>query len=407
MEVLVVYKEDYPWDVRVEKLAQTLKSAGHNVTVVARNRDQLPTIDENDGIAIRRLPITRRLPKFVQAAVNLPFWFNPFWLWLLLQSSRYIKANDGVIIVRDLPLVKAGLLIGRLRKLKIVFDMAECYPEMYESAAQFSDRTLTTRLLKNPQIARNYEKKVIATVDHILVMIQESKDRLTAMGVDENKISIVSNTPPIDKFKGATHQHQGTQLRIVYVGFLSKLRGLDLLIKGAAQYIKKQGSADAIRIDIIGKGAQKERLIALSNQLGISESVKIHGWLDHDEVDKLMASANVGALTYRVCGHWNHTIPNKIFDYMLAGLPVLATEVIPIARILNETNSGVVCRDLDPNDIAEKMLHLRDPKIRGVLGENGRAAIESEYNWENDTRVLNETIEHIYEKCARNPVQSS
>jgi len=396
MEVLVVYKEDYPWDVRVEKLAQTLKSAGHSVTVIARNRDQLPTIDENNGIAIRRLPKTHRLPKFVQAAVNLPFWFNPFWLWLLLRSSRNIKKNEGVIIVRDLPLVKTGILVAKIRKLKIIFDMAECYPEMYESAAQFSNRSLTTKILKNPKIARNYEQKVIAKVDHILVMIQESKDRLIAMGVNTDKISIVSNTPPNDKFKGATHQHQGTQLRIVYVGFLSKLRGLDLLIEGAAQYIKNQGAADAIRIDIIGKGAQKERLIALSNELGISESVKVHGWLDHDEVEKLMASANIGALTYRVCGHWNHTIPNKIFDYMLAGLPVLATEVIPIARILNETHSGVVCKDLDPTDISEKMVLLRDPERRGVLGENGRSAIESKYNWENDARMLNETIENIY-----------
>lgn len=396
MEVLVVYKEDYPWDVRVEKLALTLKSAGHNVTIIARNRDQLSTIDESNGVAIRRLPITRRFPKFIQAAVNLPFWFNPFWLWLLLRSSNNIRKNEGVIIVRDLPLVNAGILVAKLRKLKIVFDMAECYPEMYESAAQFSDRALTTKLLKSPRIAKNYEQKVIAKVDHILVMIQESKDRLTAMGVNQDKISIVSNTPPIDKFKGATHQHQGPQLRIVYVGFLSKLRGLDLLIEGAAQYIKNQESADAIRIDIIGKGAQQERLIALSNELGISESVKVHGWLDHDEVEKLMASANVGALTYRVCGHWNHTIPNKIFDYMLAGLPVLATEVIPIARILNETNSGVVCKDLDPTDIAEKMVHLRDPNRRSILGENGRSAIQSKYNWENDAKVLNETIGNIY-----------
>lgn len=396
MEVLVVYKEDYPWDVRVEKLALTLKSAGHHVTIIARNRNQLPTIDESNGIAIRRLPITRRFPKFIQAAVNLPFWFNPFWLWLLLRSSKNIKENEGVIVVRDLPLVNTGILVAKLRKLKIVFDMAECYPEMYESAAKFSNRSLTTKVLKNPRIAKIYEQKVIAKVDHILVMIQESKDRLSSMGVNEEKISIVSNTPPIDKFKGATHQHHGNQLRIVYVGFLSKLRGLDLLIKGAAQYINTQGSTDAIRIDIIGKGAQKEHLIALSNELGISESVKVHGWLDQDEVEKLMASANVGALTYRVCGHWNHTIPNKIFDYMLAGLPVLATEVIPIARILNETNSGVVCKDLDPIDIAEKLVLLRDPQRRNILGNNGRAAIESKYNWENDAKTLIETVESIY-----------
>ncbi|WP_162525020.1 glycosyltransferase family 4 protein [Marinobacter sp. BW6] len=397
MEVLIVYKEDYPWDVRVEKLALALKGDGHNVTVLARNRDQLSTIDERDGIAIRRLPVTRRFPTVVQVAVNLPFWFNPFWLWLLFKSSRSMKGNRGVIIVRDLPLVKAGIIVAKFRKSKMVFDMAECYPEMYESAAKFSNRSLTTRILKSPWFAKQYERNVVGMVDHILVMIQESKDRLISMGVDEENISIVSNTPSIDKFKGKIHEHNGNQLRIVYVGFLSKLRGLDLLIEGAAQYIKTRESTDAIRIDIIGKGEQRERLIALSNELGIGESVKIHGWLDQDEVDELMSLANVGALTYRVCGHWNHTIPNKIFDYMLAGLPVLATEVIPIARILKETNSGVICKDLDSVDIAEKLVLLRDPHKRSFLGENGRNAIKSKYNWENDTKILREIINDLHQ----------
>jgi glycosyltransferase involved in cell wall biosynthesis len=395
MEVLIIYKEDYPWDVRVEKLALTLKDGGHNVTIIARNRDQLPTIDESDGIAVRRLPVTRKFPEFVQTAVNLPFWFNPFWLWLLFKSSRNMKGTSGVVIVRDLPLVKAGIIVAKFRRSKVVFDMAECYPEMYESAAKFSSRSLATKILKSPWFAKKYEQNVVVRVDRILVMIQESKDRLLSMGVDEEKISIVSNTPPIDKFKGTSHEHRGNQLRIVYVGFLSKLRGLDLLIEGAAHYIKTQGSADAIRIDIIGKGAQKEKLLALSKELGISDSVKIHGWLEQDQVDELMAQANVGALTYRVCGHWNHTIPNKIFDYMLAGLPVLATEVIPIARILRETDSGLVCKDLDPIDIADKMALLRDPKRRTTLGENGQTAIKSKYNWENDSKILTEAIANL------------
>ena len=153
MEVMIVYKEDYPWDVRVEKLALTLKRAGHDVTIIARNRLQLAPVDECDGIAIRRLPITSRLPKFIQAAVNLPFWFNPFWLRLLFKSSSHMKGAPSTIIVRDLPLVKAGMIVARFRKAKMVLDMAECYPEMYKSAATFSNRSLTTRLLKSPWLA--------------------------------------------------------------------------------------------------------------------------------------------------------------------------------------------------------------------------------------------------------------
>uniref|UniRef100_UPI003A959995 glycosyltransferase n=1 Tax=Marinobacter sp. TaxID=50741 RepID=UPI003A959995 len=129
--------------------------------------------------------------------------------------------------------------------------------------------------------------------------------------------------------------------------------------------------------------------------LNLQESVTLDGWLEHHQVDELMTQANVGALTYRVCPHWNHTIPNKIFDYMLAGLPVLATEVKPIKRIINETESGLVCKDLDIKDIAQKLQMLRSPGLRATLGKNGINAVKSKYNWSNDEKRLHAVIDSL------------
>jgi glycosyltransferase involved in cell wall biosynthesis len=167
---------------------------------------------------------------------------------------------------------------------------------------------------------------------------------------------------------------------------------LDLLIEAVANYTDKGNLKSSIQVDIVGKGASKEKLINLAKTLNVEESVRVHGWLPQDEVDQLMADANVGALTYRVCGHWNHTIPNKIFDYMLAGLPVLTTEVLPIQRIIEEANCGVVCRDLDPADIADKLVHLKKPEVRQAMGENGYQAVLNKYNWESDEARLNKMI---------------
>ena len=108
-----------------------------------------------------------------------------------------------------------------------------------------------------------------------------------------------------------------------------------------------------------------------------------------------MANANVGVLTYRVCGHWNHTIPNKIFDYMLAGLPVLATEVLTIKRIIIEADCGVVCKNLNSKDVAEKLEYLKNPDVRQKLGENGYQAVFEKYNWESDSYHLNQAVEEL------------
>ena len=80
---------------------------------------------------------------------------------------------------------------------------------------------------------------------------------------------------------------------------------------------------------------------------------------------------------------------------MLAGLPVLATEVEPIKRIVNETESGLVCKDLDIKDIAAKLQMLRCPELRATLGKNGVYAVQSKYNWSNDEKRLHAVIDSL------------
>ncbi len=393
MNIVLVYKEDYPWDVRVEKLAIALNEQGHKVTIVSSNLDQRPPRENEQNFKLFRLPRFKLFPLFVRKLLTLPLWFNPVWLLTIYLAVR--RESASIIIVRDLPLVRSALILRRITGTKVILDMAEVYPEMYASIAQFSKMHLANSFLKNPKIAESYENAVLPKLDHTLVMIEESRDRLANKGIPEGKITIVSNTPAIDKYHGNRHKHTGEILRIVYVGFLTELRGLDLLIEAVARYIDKDNPKNTIQVDIVGKGASKEKLINLAKELNIEESVRVHGWLSQKEVDQLMANANVGALTYRVCGHWNHTIPNKIFDYMLAGLPVLTTEVLPIQRIIKEANCGVVCRDLDPADIAEKLNYLKNPDIRQKLGENGYRTVLDKYNWESDRSRLNRVIREL------------
>ena len=396
MDIFLIYKEDYPWDVRVEKLAKALTEAGYRVTIVARNLDQKPTCDTSGEFQIRRLPRFRSLPALLQKLFNFPLWFNPVWIYTILQSIS--GASGPVIIVRDLPLVRAATTVARFRKTKVILDMAEVYPEMYKSSAKHTNQSWLEGIIKSSSVAARYENSVLPRIDHTFVMIEESRDRLLAMGVPANSVTIVSNTPPVDKYNSQRHQHTGEILRIVYVGFLTELRGLDLLIEATAHFINKGYAKSSIQVDIVGKGASKKELIDMARKLDLEESVRVHGWLSQNEVGELMEKANVGALTYKVCGHWNHTIPNKIFDYMLAGIPVLATEVLPIQRIIKETNCGVVCRDLDPADIAEKLEYLRDPEVRQALGECGYQAVQEKYNWETDKQRLIGIVSNLHQR---------
>lgn len=392
MNVCFVYKEDYPWDVRVEKIINTLLDKGHSVDLVCQNREQRATREDTGRFAIHRLPHTAFLPKPFQALINLALWFNPFWLYAIYKAVK--KNNCQLIIIRDLPLMLSGIIVARLLNTKIVLDMAECYPEMYLSIAQLDKPSLADKLLKNEKITRAYEKYAVHHCDHIFVMIEESRDRLLALGVPADRITIVSNTPIVqDKPEPTTHSSD--ELRIIYVGFVTRLRGIDLLISAIHQFVNAADGGKNIRLDVIGKGAAKAELEQMVERLNLKDHVTIHGWLEHEDAKRIMGSANTGALTYRFCSHWNNTIPNKIFDYMLKGLPVIATNVIPISRILREENCGLTSSDKDINSIYLQLLKLKDPELRQLLGNNGNRAVLQKYNWSIDSQNLENALTHL------------
>jgi glycosyltransferase involved in cell wall biosynthesis len=387
----LIYKEEYPWDVRVEKIARTLSSNESTVSIIARNNNSDAEISTDKGIEIFRLPRISFFSRKTVRFLNLSIFFNPLWLFTMLKHVE----KGSVLVVRDLPLVLSAYLVSKLKNSKIVFDMAECYPEMYKSMFEHSKISIFKKIVINSGLIEVYEKLACKISDLIFVMIEESRDRLIALGVSPNKIEIVSNTPQVSLPYEFVKVHSGEDLRLVYIGFLTKIRGLDVVISAIRKLIDMEGNLFGIRLDIIGKGEEQDYLLRLVDKLNLKENIFIHGWLDYDKAQQILNDSNVGVLTYRVCSHWNNTIPNKIFDYMSLGIPILATEVVPIQRIIEETESGLICRDQDTDDIAEKIKTLTDSTLRQNLGDNGIEAISSKYNWPSDSQKLLASITRI------------
>ena len=381
--ICFVYKEDFPWDVRVEKILRTLSDAGYEMSLICRNNKRLPRRENESGFDIFRLP---HLPGFggrLNNLLSIPFYFNPFWFFWIWNYSRSIKPK--IMIVRDLPLMPLSILVGKILGIRVVFDMAECYPEMYASTLQFSDSKISKRVLKNPGFARVMEKFSFRHGDHVFVMIEESRDRLLRIGANPEKITIVSNTPsPVGTEQPRRHEASDV-LRLLYVGFVTRIRGIDNVLHGLRAYLDTQNTPARIEFNVVGIGAALSDYRQLCRELKLDDHVKFHGWCSQDEVDDLYSSSDIGVLTYHVCSHWNHTIPNKIFDYMLAGMPVLATDVVPVKRIVESVGCGMIFRDYDAEAFAHCLARLADAELRNQMAAQGTEAIVSQYNWEVDT----------------------
>jgi glycosyltransferase involved in cell wall biosynthesis len=340
-------------------------------------------------LVIHRIPPLFKKNSPLSKIFNFPLWINPVWVFLLFSACK--KFSISSVIIRDLPLMACGILGKWFFKYSLYFDMAECYPEMYKSMMEAERQSLWKKFLKNPNVADIYETIAAKKSNGIFVMIEESRDRLVKKGIDQTKIEIVSNTPVLRPTHAARHHH-GEELRIVYVGFVTKIRGIDIMVEAVEQFIRSAEGGENIRFDIIGVGSHLEYIKSMIKKLGIGDHVQAHGWLDHQEVKDILEKANVGALTYRVCSHWNHTIPNKIFDYMYQGIPVVSTRVIPISRILTSCDAGVIADENDISSVVNCLIQLKSPELRNRLGGNGFNAVINRYNWNYDKDLLIKSI---------------
>jgi glycosyltransferase involved in cell wall biosynthesis len=394
---LLLWDADYPWDIRVEKFCETLAADGISMHVLARNLRRQPLREQAGSLTIHRLPSLPAWTGKLNDAVSFPAFVNPLWFARALATARQVDAR--LLIVRDLPLAPLAIWVGRLIGRPVVLDMAESYPEMIRNVWLFGPRKIRNIILRNPRLASQVERYVIRRIDRILVVVEESRDRLIRLGADPARITIVSNTPDPTRFSPARVPSlpRSDGLRLTYIGLLGYSRGLEGAIRGAARYAS---TGKRMTLEIFGTGKAETRLRQVVLAERAEAQVRFHGWLDNRELPRAIAEADVCVVPHRDCPHWQSTIPNKLFDYMAAGKPVLVSDVRPMARIVGETEAGLVFRDNDAEDFSRCLSRLEDPALRQRLGQNGRRAVEARYHWEHDAGRLRQVIRGLLETSA-------
>lgn len=388
--VLYVWDADYPWDVRTEKVCRALQVAGHPVAIAARNTAWRPDDEVLPEGRVLRMRPWRRLGQAIDRQSSFPAFFNPRWITHLLAAARLHDAD--LIMVRDLPLAPTALWVGRRLRLPVVLDMAENYPAMIRDVWRTGRAKAFDVLVRNPWLIAQVERYVLPRMDHVITVVEESSSRVEALGVARQRISCVSNRPPVMR----AHEQplrpvvSTGPVRFTYLGLMEMPRGIVDVLQATASLARE---AIPIAVDLIGDGRDLPLFRALAESLGLSPAmVNFRGRLENREALQAVATADVGLVPHHADESWNTTIPNKLFDYMAAGLPVITSDATPAARVVRETASGLIYRSQDPSDLARCMRALLDPEVRERFGSAGRRAIIREHNWEADTTTLLEVV---------------
>ena len=373
----MVLDHEFPSDVRVENEALALIKAGHQVHLACYTRKDRPRRDFFRGIIIHRIPLSTMMYKASVAALTVPLYFK-FWNRFL---EKVVKENDiDALHIHDLPLAQSGKILKHKHNLKLVVDLHENWPALLRVSTH--TKTIPGRLLSPGFLWERYEKRVLRYADSIIVVVEESRERLIGAGLDSSDIVVVSNTLNQENFRLPDKFADPKYYTIFYAGGITYHRGLQTVVE-AISLVKDR--IPNIRFRIIGSGNFMEPLRNLVKNLNVGTHVEFTGHLSLEEVADNLAQADAALIPHLKTGHTDSTIPHKLFQYMYANKPIIASNCKPLERIVSETNSGVIFKAGSAADLAEKLLALYEKR---VTIPPARRWVEEKYNWDVDAGRL-------------------
>jgi len=359
-----------PFDVRIfHKECKTLATAGHNVTLLA----QADWIERTvDGICILGLPkITKRYQR-------------PY-LWSLV-IKKVKKLKPDIIHFHDPELL---LITPFLRPGTLIYDCHEANAKtmLIRRWAPRPLRFLVSKLVAfiEPLLARRTDAIVITEDSHIGLFRKSAQP-----------IILLYNFPLLSQLN-FTRQNDGKT--IIHVGILSEGRGSKTMIEAMSHVIQRVPDAKLILVGCFDSATDEFEVRQLITDYKLENAVKLVGWVPFDDLSKWFALADVGIVPWQTEETFPPPIiPTKLFEYMGSRLPVVASDRPAIKRFIDGLDCGFLVKPGDSQACAEAIEHLLlHPTEARRMGENGRRAVETKYQWASEGEKLLNLYHRIYQ----------
>ncbi len=356
-KVIVSVINDLVTDQRVNRICNTLMDLNFEVVLVGR-------------ILKNSLPVDR---KYKTKRFNL--WFNKGFLFYANYNIRLfwflLFSKTTLLWSNDLDTLPANFLVSKLKGKKLIYDSHEYFTEVPE-------------LVNRPKIQKTWQTierwifpklKNVITVSNQIAIEYHEKYKVN--------ITVIRNLPtkerPITVVKNI--KKEGLKL-VIYQGSVNINRGIDHLID-AMQFIENA------HLCIIGDGDVFSEMTENVKRLNLQHKVTLLGKIPLEILHNYTMQADIGvSLEENVGLNYKYALPNKLFDYINAGIPVLTSKLPEMESIVNSYHVGETVSPILPQVVAEKINELlADPKKLAFYSVNCLKARE-ELCWENEVQKL-------------------
>jgi glycosyltransferase involved in cell wall biosynthesis len=359
-KIIVSVTNDLTIDQRVDKVCTTLHDEGYEVLLIGRKLKNSKPIDRN--YATKRIKLLFQKGVFFYAEFNLRLFF-----FLLFSKKTILLANDLDTLVPN-------YLIGKLQRKKLVFDSHELFSEIPELVHRPFVKKIWT-LLENwllPNLKNAYT--VCDSIAHYYAKKYNTK------------FNVIRNLP--------THKNSAIRSEfvfdtsgkkvIIYQGSVNVGRGLELMIDTISFL------PNCILV-IVGSGDISKELETLVSKKKLENQVKLFGAVSPQKLHTITPLANLGISIEEDLGlNYRFALPNKIFDYIQAEVPVLVSDLPEMKKIITDYKVGEVVTNRTPKILAEQ--------IEKLLDKNFSIALKTAKNdliWEHQEQDLRAIFENL------------
>ncbi len=416
--VCMVVKNRLSTDARVKKEAAALAEDGWRVTVIAMPEKGCPERETRNGITIIRPPVysgrKQRLREMVagascpgdttlRARLLRDIRKNPLRRfiadlqrdipWELRLRRAAIETKADVYHAHDLDTLEiCGLAAERTGAL-LVYDSHE----LWLGSSRFLIATNPLNRLRLRRIEGRYLPRAEAVIAVTPLRGGEMKKMYPGMGkleIIENAPEILSEPPAPGRLRGMTGTGDNTLIAL-YQGVLCPERGLEELLAAA-----KMCRRSDVRFVIVGMDSWNGTLQRMAGDAGLSDRVVFIPPVPSEELPELTVDADMGFILFRnTCLNHYYSLPNKLYEYMMAAVPVIASDFPELSRVIEATGCGITVDPESPEAISSAVETLAAHRERRLaMAAAGRAAALEGYNWEPQKRKLIELYRELAEK---------
>lgn len=352
--IVIAVTNDLVTDQRVNRISNTLMKNGYDIQLVGRELQHSASLHLN--VKLKRFKLLFNSGALFYANYNCR-------LFIYLIFNKF-----DIVLSNDLDTLPASFLASKLKGKQLVYDSHEYFTEVPELVGRKFQQNTWKRI----------EKSMVPKIKYAYTVCQSIAD--TYKELYKTHFEVIRNLPD-QKIKTIKSESAKEKI-VIYQGALNLGRGIELMIQAMAHL-------NNTSLWIAGAGDIEQDLKQLVDSLGLNTKVKFLGRIPFSELHEYTQQASLGlSLEENIGLNYYFALPNKLFDYIQAKIPVLVSDLPEMRNVVTEYKVGDILLERTPNALATKIESILTDSDSRVKWDQYLEKAAEELVWENEQKRL-------------------